>query len=89
MNKVFELNLNWICFLYVASAVDLKPQLVVEELPVAVPHDCLKPIDLPPEQKPTVIRFDIETTNLSQYCSVVFIQWLDEQLGNWGIELTS
>jgi len=32
----------------------------VIELTAVVPHDCFKPIDLPPEQKPTFIMFDMK-----------------------------
>ena len=52
-------------FLYVASGVGLEWQPDVIELTAGIPHDCFKPVDLPPEQKPTFIMFDMEITDLS------------------------
>ena len=46
-------------------SVGLEWQPDVIKLRAVVPRDCFMPIDLPPEQKPTVIMVDMETTDLS------------------------
>ena len=53
-------------FLYVASGVGLEWQPAVIELTAFVTHYCVKPIDLPPDQKSTFIMFDMETTDHSE-----------------------
>ena len=52
-------------FLYVASGVGLEWQPYGIELTAVVTHTCFRSIDIPPEQKPTFIMFDMEATDPS------------------------
>lgn len=48
------------------TGIGLEQSPDLEQLPEAIPRGTFKPVNLPPEEQPSLIMFDLETTDLSK-----------------------